>query len=166
MITQSRLKELLIYHKTTGHFYWKVDRRGGAKAKDLAGRITAAGYVEIRVDLKFYRAHRLAWIYLHGELEQSMQIDHVNGNRSDNRISNLRLATPKQNKENFPLRRAQTRSGLLGVCWNKRISRWKARICNNGKRINLGHFKTAEGAHAAYMRAKRKLHTCIRREEH
>lgn len=163
MITQSRLKELLIYYKTTGRFYWKIDRRGGAKAKDLAGRITTTGYVEIRVDLKFYRAHRLAWIYLYGTLEQVMQIDHANGNRSDNRISNLRLATPKQNKENFPLHRSQTRSGLLGVCWNARISRWKARICNDGKRINLGHFKTAEEAHSAYMKAKKKLHTYIRK---
>ena len=164
MATQARLKELLIYHKTTGRFYWRVNRKGGSNAGDLAGRISKSGYVEIRVDRRFYRAHRLAWVYVHGEFNQQLEIDHKNGNRSDNRILNLRLATARQNKENFPLKRTWTKSGLLGVCWNKRISRWKARICSNGKRINLGHFKTAEEAHLAYLTAKRKIHTYIRKE--
>lgn len=156
--TKERISQLLNYDPVTGVFVWKVNRRGGAFAGDRAGRVRRDGYVEIRVDLGFYQAHRLAWILIYGEIPDSMEVDHKNRIKSDNSISNLRLATGKQNKENVGPTR-NSRSGLLGVNWNSSRDKWQARICHNGKRIYLGLYETAEMAHQAYLDAKRNLHS-------
>jgi hypothetical protein len=156
-LTQERLKELLHYDPETGIFTWMVDRRGGAWAGDIAGRLTSRGYWEIRIDFKFCSAARIAWLYVHGELSESVEVDHINRVRHDNRISNLRLATLAQNKQNISPKR-NSRSGLLCVCWNSSEKKWLARICISGKRKYLGLFETAEEAHEAYLKAKRELH--------
>lgn len=156
MVTQERLKELLDYDPGTGIFTWRVSC-GTAKAGSVAGTVRPDGYVAIQIDRKPYLAHRLAWLYVHGEFPTD-QIDHVNRVRTDNRIENLRLATNAENAQNMSKYRTNT-SNVVGVCWNKRGGNWVAFIWLNGKKIHLGLFDTIEEAAAARTAAKAKLHT-------
>lgn len=103
--------------------------------------------------------HRLAWMLSNGPIPDGMQVDHINGDRKDNRLENLRLVSHTGNQQN------QTRphvsnvgSGIMGAHLEKRTWKYVARIKDNGKSIHLGTFKTAEAAHAAYVAAKRRLH--------
>ena len=90
-----------------------------------------------------------------------MEIDHINGNRTDNRIANLRAVTRGGNMQNQRRAHASNTSGLLGVYYKPKNKKWAAQIQANKKRMNLGLFKTAEEAHTAYLKAKRELHdTC------
>lgn len=155
--TQERIRELLTYNPETGVFTWAVNRKGGAKAGDRAGRVRSDGYREIRVDGGFYQASRLAIIYTDGQFNCALEVDHINRVKDDDRRCNLRLVTPQQNKQNIGASR-NTLSGLLGVSWLPSKRRWLARICHEGKRKYLGIFKTSEEAHAAYVKAKRELH--------
>jgi hypothetical protein len=114
---------------------------------------TDNGYLSIGLKGRIYYAHRLAWLYVHGEWPVDF-IDHINGIRSDNRILNLRECSAAQNSQNLAKQYNKTR--LTGVVpWKKRF---QAKICVDYKRINLGSFKTAEEAHAAYLAAKAKYH--------
>lgn len=157
MITQKRLKELLDYDPGTGIFTWRVGRGGKAKAVSFAGTVSNRGYLQIRIDAKRYYAHRLAWLYFHGEFP-SNQLDHINRVRSDNRIANLRPATNSENQQNLSKRRDNT-SGVIGVSWHKQRGKWVARIRVNGRYIYLGLYETVEAATAARLLAKAKLHT-------
>lgn len=164
-LTQKRLKELLSYDIESGNFIWNENRRGGARKGDVAGRTTSDGYIEIRVDGGFYRAHRLALLYMHGVFDQNLEVDHINRVKHDNRLVNLRLVTSKQNKENVGLIK-NSKAGLLGVSWSNGRNKWLARICHDGVRHYLGIFTTPEEAHEVYLAAKQKLHTfsAIQRE--
>lgn len=148
----ARLKELLQYDPETGVFTWK--RRRGAK-RATAGCYNRLGYRLIGVDYDLHMAHRLAWLYVHGEWPPS-HIDHINGDPSDNRIANLRLATQSQNGANARLRSDNT-SGYKGAYWFKPVKRWMSSICKDGKQVHLGYFDTAEQAHAAYMNAAKEM---------
>jgi hypothetical protein len=128
-----------------------VKRRGRCAVGSEAGRI-ALGYRRIFVDSRDYPAHRLAWLYVHGEWP-SGQLDHINRKRDDNRIANLRIATDSQNKAN-KLAQANNSSGIKGVY--KRYRRWTAQICVQGRRLNLGAFATSDEASAAYQAAARQ----------
>jgi hypothetical protein len=154
-LTASRLRELLTYDSETGEFRWIV-RRNGTKSGVAAGHKTARGYVHLRVESRLYKAHRLAWLYVHGEWPRD-QIDHINGVYDDNRIANLREANSSQNKRNTgPYR--NNLSGIKGVSWRPRDSRWQAEIRVNGRRHYLGYFKTSEEASAAYAAAAAAMH--------
>ena len=108
------------------------------------------------IDEREYSAHRLAWLYVHGAWPTG-QIDHINGDRGDNRISNLRDVTPALNTQNQRrAARSNKSSGLLGVTANR--GRWLAQISIGGKSRNLGRYATPEEAHAVYVAAKRVLH--------
>lgn len=157
MLTQSRLKELLHYDPETGVFTWRVNKGGPAKAGGLAGSRNRGGYRIIGIDYRLYQAHRLAWLYIHGEWPKH-EIDHINGVRDDNRIDNLRGATHAENHQN---RKKSTRntSGFLGVSWYPATKKWRSRIRTNRKLKSLGLFDTPESAHAAYLSAKAALHT-------
>lgn len=100
-------------------------------------------------------AHQLAWLLSHDEWPPR-NIDHIDMDRANNRLSNLRLATPSQNGANRG-RQKNNSSGLKGVAWNKGAKRWRAQIKANGKRRHLGYFDTAEEAHAAYQEAAASL---------
>jgi hypothetical protein len=152
----NRVRELLDYDAGTGEFTWKVDRAHNATAGSKAGCINEHGYVQVFVDRKKWRGHTLAWFYVHGEIPRPM-LDHINGIRHDNRLSNLRIATREINTQNLKRARRDSTSGLLGVV-KERGNRWKAEIQANGKRIYLGCFSTPQEAHAAYLGAKRSLH--------
>jgi len=157
MLTQERLKEVLSYDSTTGLFIWAVSR-GKLKNGATAGYNRPDGYNHIKLDYKYYYTHRLAWLYVYGEFPEN-EIDHINQNRSDNRISNLREANRQENKHNQSKPNKNNASGYLGVYWNKIEKKWSAQIAINGKDKRLGVFNTAEEASEAYLKAKRKLHT-------
>lgn len=154
-LTQERLKELFRYDPETGDFFYKTNRGSrvvGAKAGTMSN-----GYLVIRVDCILYRAHRLAWLYIHGEWPPD-QIDHRNLVRSENKLNNLRPATDLQNRGNLSKRRNNT-SGFKGVTYcdeQGRRRRWQAQITVNYKLMNLGRFFTREEAHAAYCRGSQK----------
>lgn len=156
MITQSRLKEVLLYNPDTGFFTW-IKRTGNRAAGSLAGTPRANEYIQIRVDKKIYLAHRLAWLYVHGVFPPD-QLDHINRIRTDNRISNLRLATQAENKQNFSKSR-RNKSGIIGVSWCKQSRKWHARICINGRKTDLGRYDSIEKAAAARAEAKARYHT-------
>lgn len=153
-LTQERLKELLEYRPETGEFTWRVPKARRSPG-DPAGTPHNAGYVILKLDGIKYLRHRCAWLYIHGEWPPE-QLDHVNGVRDDDRISNLRACTAGENQQN---KRPSGRSGLLGVCWCRKSSRWKAQIKKAGVHRNLGFHDTKEQAYQAYLEAKKNLHT-------
>ena len=148
IITQERLKELLRYEPDTGHFYWRK-RRGKGHPDRPAGTFTDDGRINIKADKKLYRAHRLVWLYVHGEFPPpNMSIDHINRDASDNRLANLRLATPREQQGN---RRPNTGCRFKGVAFNDRYEKkWRAQITHNRRAIYLGRFDTPEEAARAY----------------
>ena len=153
-ITQKRLKSLLTYDPDTGEFRWRVNRTGGAKAGDRAGSYDTERYLVMRVDGRYYRGHRLIWLYVHG-CWPSHHIDHINGNPSDNRLANLREATSTQNGINRR-RDPRNKSGKTGVTWCNNSKKWRADIGQNGKLLRLGRFDTLEAAIAARIKAERE----------
>lgn len=114
------------------------------------------GYLVAFFNGKIYKVHRLIWAIVHGEFPKG-QIDHINGNRSDNRLCNLRVVTQQQNAHNKQ-RDKRNKSGFTGVCWNKKASKWQAAISVNSKTIYIGVFSTPENAHLAYLNAKKVFH--------
>lgn len=154
MLTQDRLKHLLRYDPETGDFTRLIYR--GGPIRDKAGSIDAKGYVNITVDMRTYKAHRLAWLYMTGKFPDC-EVDHRDRNKSNNRWKNLRAATDVENAQNASLRR-DNRSGFKGVGYNKRENVWRARINCNGKSILLGRYRTREEAAAAYASAAKIFH--------
>ena len=151
------LEDVLRYEPDTGKFFWTVVRWRKIRIGDPAGFIAPSGYLEIRYNYQNYRAHRVAWYLHNGEDPKALQIDHINGDRSDNRISNLRLATPTQNARNMRKRKGTT-SIYKGVHWYERKGKWRAQIRANGKENHLGYFATELDAHLAYCAAAARLH--------
>lgn len=156
MLTQMRLKELLLYDPETGVFTWLSKPNRSIRMGDVAGCM-ASGYRQIKIDGRLYRAHRLAWLYVHGKWPAD-QIDHINGVRDDNRIVNLREATQSQNQQNRTAN-ANNTSGFPGVCWSKQKRKWRSQIKLASRNKYLGIFDTPVAAHAAYLAAKAELHT-------
>ncbi len=157
-LTHERLKELLEYNSDTGAFTWikrPVVTARRVSPGDAAGVINATGYVYISIDKEKWRAHRLAWFYVHG-VAPLRHIDHINGIRSDNRISNLREATVSANQQNLRIAQKNSRTGKLGVAVNGQG--YCARIMVKGKQLYLGQFSTSDDAHEAYLKAKREMH--------
>ncbi len=140
-ITQKQLKELLHYDNRTGIFTRKklTNRTaiaGGVSNKD--------GYNRISIKNKRFLAHRLAWLYEHGKFPKHT-IDHINHNRSDNRISNLREVAHKVNCMNQS-KRSNNKSGITGVYFDKERNTWNATICIDGKTKALGRYSSISEA--------------------
>ena len=129
-----------------------IRKSSGKPAKSM----DVHGYIQVGYQKKVYKAHRLIWAIIHGKFPDE-SIDHINGIRSDNRISNLRIVTKQQNSHNQQQKNKNNKSGFTGVCWSKSTSKWQAGIHVNGSYIYLGVFTTAEEAHLAYLNAK-KIH--------
>jgi hypothetical protein len=155
MLTQSQVQHVLKYDADTGVFTWIVPTNTRIKAGDVAGCMNDNGYLRIQVLGKQYKFHRLAWLYVYGQFPDC-EIDHVNGNRADNRIENLRLATSKQNKENVKLNSRST-TGYRGVHWDKSRQKWLAHVTSNRKHHNLGRFDDVNDAINAVKQARNQL---------
>jgi len=140
MITQEKLKKYLHYNPDSGVFTWvnKTSSKSRVKIGSIAGTLHHDGYIMIALNKKQYGAHRLAWLYTYGTYP-NQQIDHINQVRDDNRLENLREVSAKTNTHNRGTSGRNT-SGCMGVVWDKRASRWQARINVDGKRIFLGMF--------------------------
>ncbi len=143
-INSDDVREHLGYDPATGRFWWK----------DEPGTIAGNGYHYIRVCGKMRLAHRMAWAFHYGE-EPDGLVDHINGDRSDNRIVNLRLASYSQNSANAK-RHSRNTSGFKGASWDKHKKMWQATITVQRKQIMIGRYKTKEEAHAAYVREARR----------
>lgn len=156
MLTQERLKELLSYDPESGIFRWTTENKNGLQFQP-AGFVNSYGYVHIWISGKRHLAHRLAWLYVFGEFPVGV-IDHINRNKADNRLCNLREVSQRENLENVVKARRNNKSGLLGAYFDTCKGRWVARITVKGRKVRLGYFGSAEDAHSAYMAAKRKLH--------
>mgnify|MGYP004595400221 CR=1 FL=1 len=109
------------------------------------------GYRHARINGTFKLIHRVVWEYVHGPIPEGMHIDHINGNKNDNCISNLRLVTPTEN--------AQNRPSTKGIYWCKRTNKWVAQIGHQGKTINLGRYEKMTDAQTAYAQAASEYHT-------
>lgn len=151
---------LLGYSQETGEFTWKA-RPGSARfnaqhAGKRAGHVAKDdGYVVIGLGGKLHKAHRLAWLIATGEAP-AVDVDHIDGNRANNAIANLRLATRSQNLANS-FRPEKSTSGFKGVSWRNRSKPWVAHIKHQGKSIFIGSFASAEEAHAAYVQKAASL---------
>lgn len=152
-LTAQRLRELLRYDPETGVFTRRVKTSARTFVGKVAGAASSGGYLQIRVDSARYLAHRLAWLYMNGEWPKQC-IDHINGIRTDNRITNLRDVSSGVNAQN--VHNSKGRSGLVGVSVHRHG--FVAFIGKNHSVTYLGIFKTAEEARAAYIVAKRQLH--------
>lgn len=154
--TASALREILDYDSSTGVFRWKAPRRRVAVGS-VAGARDDRGYIRITIDRRGFRAHRLAWLYVYGSWPDE-DIDHINGQRSDNRIANLRACSNAENGQNRGLS-TNNRSGFTGVSYHQLTRKWQAHIHGEGKRHRLGEYDTAEQAAQAYAEAKARFHT-------
>lgn len=157
MIDVDTLRGVLDYNPSTGVFVWKVRPSARTFVGDLAGNLTAGGYREVKFRRKSYLAHRLAWLYVYGVWPLET-IDHINGNRLDNRIENLRDVTLSQNCQNKHRAKRTSRTGLRGVSVTDKRSKFRAAITVAGKTKNLGSFDSPEKAHEVYMKHKRIHH--------
>ena len=159
--TQERLRELLRYEPETGDFYFIV-KKGRLCPGDLAGCRNRRGYKTIGIDQVAFLAHRLAFLYMLGSAPP--EIDHIDGNPSNNRWCNLREATCSQNHANTR-RQSNNTSGYKGVSFDKRKRLWRADIKLNGRQYFVGYFRTPEEAHRAYLRKAVELHGEFARSE-
>jgi hypothetical protein len=150
------LKEILHYDPETGIFQWLVKKSRRTSIGSVAGTITH-GYLSIKIDGKIYLNHRLAWLYVHSTWPQ-YEIDHIDGDKLNNRLENLRDATHKQNTENQKLL-PSNKSGHRGVSWSQKGKKWRAYLKNNGKTIHLGYYEKLEDAALAAREAREKIFT-------
>jgi len=157
MLTQERLKELLHYDEELGTFTWLIRPCNSMRSGDFAGTYDKNGYLRILYKGKLYMGHWLAWLYIYGKFPDN-EIDHINGNPSDNTILNLRDVTRKQNMENKKVY-SNSKSGYPGVTWHIKKNRWVVRIGHYGKRISVGQFKDLNDAIAARIKAENATYT-------
>lgn len=155
-LTLEYLTSRLSYCPETGEFRWRAPKSNRVKAGDIAGGHNGNGYIRISIDGRYHYAHRLAWMFVNGAMPDC-EIDHADGNRSNNRIANLRPAQHYENSQNQPLRSTNT-SGRHGVSWSKPHSRWAAYIMFKGRKRHLGLFDSVDEAGEAYVKAKSQLH--------
>ncbi len=158
--TIDELKAIMEYENESGRLLWKVSRnsRGGKVIPgDQVGSLTKTGYFETAISGYRTYVHRIAWALHHGAWPKK-HIDHIDGNKLNNSITNLRDCVQRVNVENQRKIRTDNTSGFTGVMWRTDKKRWCAVIQVNGKRMRKGGFDTPEQAHQAYLQAKRLLH--------
>ena len=154
-LTHRIVKRVVNYDPKSGIFTWKVRVCNKFRVGHIVGGRDARGYISIKIGgLRDY-AHRLAWLYMTGKYP-THQIDHINGCRFDNKWVNLREANNTLNAENRRKAAITNKTGLLGVV--KRSRGFSSAVETNGHKTHCGIFDTAELAHRAYIKVKRKLH--------
>lgn len=144
-----------LFEYRDGKLYWKIDLNNQTKAGDEAGSINSHGYVQISLKDRKHQAHRLIWI-MHGN-QPCETIDHINRNRSDNRIENLRAAANAENICNSGLRKDNT-SGVKGVSWRRQNNKWSGKVCYQNKQYHAGCFDDKDACEQAVKELRSKLH--------
>lgn len=148
LLDVNNIFKYLDYNPETGIFVWKVKTKTN-NIGGVAGNTNWRGYTSIWINGLQYYAHRLAWAFCHGSFPCG-DIDHINENKSDNRIANIRIASRSENMFNRGKNKNNT-SGIKGVTFCKATRRWRAQITIDRKSVNIGRFKTKEEAASAYM---------------
>ena len=154
-MTQDELHKILNYNKDTGDFYWKIKPAKNIFIGQKAGHIKTNQYFSVRYKSKQYGAHRLAWLYVYGEMPDI--IDHINGNSLDNRIENLRKCNKSQNGQNSKIA-INNSSGSKNVCWDKNRNKWAVIVRVNGLKKLFGRFDDLELADLVAVEARNKYH--------
>lgn len=158
ILTVDYLKERLEYDQSSGLFYHKHDFGSRYKKGDRAdtpGHARLSGYRLINLLNQKFLAHRVAWLYVHGVFPD-LHVDHINGDKSDNRICNLRIVDLQKNIQNQRKPSKRSTTGVLGVHMHQ--GKFRAALTVDRKRIHIGMYETKEAAYAAYLDAKRRLH--------
>lgn len=144
------------YDKDTGEFIWNTPKSNNTKKGSIAGSLDKDGYIILKINRKQYKAHRVAWAMHYGEWPDKI-IDHINKDKKDNRIENLRLATDSQSRQNQKIRSdsiAQSRCVYYSVHFRK----WVAYTSHLGKRKHIGYFLTKSAAENAYRKTAKQIH--------
>lgn len=140
------LQTLFRYRK--GLLFWAVNK-GKIKKGSIAGTLNKYGYLQVQINKKIYKVHRIIYIMHYGKIPKDLVIDHINRDKLDNKIENLRAITQAENTFN---------SNAKGYSWDKEKKKWCARIRVNNKQIFLGRFDNEDDARLAYLEAKDALH--------
>lgn len=149
------LREIVNYDHETGLLSW---RKAGRGRKRRVGTPNTCGHLRVEINGTLYYVHRLIWLWVHGTWPLH-EIDHLDGDPSNNRLSNLRDVPRAVNAQNAVRAHRDSHTGVLGVTQSANKKRWVASVGTGGGRIKyLGTFDTPELAHAAYLNAKRELH--------
>lgn len=160
ILSAELLRELFHYDPSVGVFTWRADAGCGGRipAGTVAGyKDKSTGYARVKVAGKLRGVHRIVWLYVHGEWPP-FELDHINGIRDDNRLKNLRSATSGENKQNLRGARCDSKSGILGVSWNKRTQKWVVHLGLNGRLVHNSSHDTIESATAARRAAELRFH--------
>jgi hypothetical protein len=154
-LTAEEVKKILDYRPETGELVWRERTARCVQIGDVAGCVDKQGYITVGIRKKIYKAHRLAWLIKCNDWPNGL-IDHIDGNKSNNRWSNLRLVNETGNSENVRRPSKRNQSGFMGVISVN--GGWRASITVQRKTRYIGTFDTPEKAHQAYLEAKRKFH--------
>jgi len=149
------LREFLHYEPDTGLLRWKVNVGKKIKANSVAGSLRSQGYIDVKINHEIFKAHRLAWALYYNQDPGGMQIDHIDQNKSNNKIVNLRLANHVSNGANAGPRK-NNKLGVKGVHCER--SKFKALIIKNAKKYHLGCYDTMEEASNVYCAAAEELY--------
>jgi len=159
ILTQDMVKQLFEYEPETGSLIRKVAAANQTKAGQTVGTLRSDGYLKVQVNRKGWKVHRIIFLLHHGWLPR--EVDHINGNKTDNRIENLRAATTQQNQQNCGMS-ARNTSGYKGVSFNCQSKKWQAAaraiISGQRKKLALGTYETPEAAAEAYQRYAQRSH--------
>ena len=157
MITHERLLELLTFNPGTGKFHNRTKRSDKiVEGKEAGCYPKGRRYAVIGIDGTQYYLHQLAWFYIHAVWPEEA-IDHKDNDGFNNRISNLRLATPSQNQHNTRTPRNNT-SGVKGVCWDKKRRKWMATLSINRRKKFIGYFDDLKIAEMAIQQQRQLIH--------
>ncbi len=158
-LSLEQARELFSYDPDTGVLTWKKGFKCGANrvapAGTIAGCTDSYGYLVTRTNRSGYKNHRLSWLLYYGEWPKG-SVDHIDGDKANNRIANLRIATNSENLQNQRKPMRHNKLGILGV--SMRGDKYTTKVHVNGADHYLGVFDTPEEAHEAYIKAKRDLH--------
>jgi hypothetical protein len=154
-LTQADVRQLFDYDPCSGQLIWKMTRGSRAKKGAVAGSLGGHRYITVRINGTLYYVHRIIWLWHYGQWPEAT--DHMDCNKLNNKIENLRSANPSQNQCN-QLIRADNKSGVKGVRWNKGKRKWQARVQLQWKDYWLGLFDEFEQAVVAVKNARHALH--------
>lgn len=153
-LTLERLREVIVYDPETGNMIWRVDTGKKRLIGRKVGSVDGHGYRGTMIDHHKFRVHRLAWFYVYGEWPTT-DIDHINGDRDDNRIANLRLATRSQNNIN---RDRNNGYGRIGVSQYGKHGKWRVCITVGYQQISRGCYEKFEDAVKAREAAEQEFY--------